>query len=127
MGDPLGLAGEARAVTEADADQGLLAESWAELPDAIAQTPTKQDADRVQQTGLDQYQAGDRRAEALTLYSLGSARQNQQLLMNSFYENLRGGKVSISEALRQAQLTLIRGRHAHPYYWSPFILIGGGI
>ena len=76
-----------------------------------------------------------------------------QLLMNAFYQQLRSGEVSKSEALRQAQLALIAGngkavaqenrgievvgvtdqlpaaqkqRLSHPYYWAPFILIGNG-
>jgi CHAT domain-containing protein len=28
-------------------------------------------------------------------------------------------------ALREAALSLLRdGRHAHPFYWAPFLLIG---
>jgi CHAT domain-containing protein/tetratricopeptide (TPR) repeat protein len=50
-------------------------------------------------------------------------------LMGQFYQNLKqvieqrqGTK---AEALRQAQLTLLRSdRYDHPYYWSPFILLG---
>jgi CHAT domain-containing protein len=42
-------------------------------------------------------------------------------LMGSFYKNLR--TMSKVEALRQAQLELIRG---HPYFWAPFILVGDG-
>jgi CHAT domain-containing protein len=33
--------------------------------------------------------------------------------------------VNKAEALRQAQLKMIReGRYAQPYYWAPFILVG---
>jgi CHAT domain-containing protein/tetratricopeptide (TPR) repeat protein len=50
-------------------------------------------------------------------------------LMGRFYQNLKqvieqrqGTK---AEALRQAQLTLLRSdRYDSPYYWSPFILLG---
>ncbi|MBI4471005.1 MAG: CHAT domain-containing protein [Acidobacteria bacterium] len=46
-------------------------------------------------------------------------------LMVSFYEYLNIGAVTKSEALRGAQLRLIKnGRYAHPYYWAPFILVG---
>jgi CHAT domain-containing protein len=32
---------------------------------------------------------------------------------------------SKAEALRQAQLKLMKdGKHSHPYYWAPFILVG---
>jgi CHAT domain-containing protein len=38
---------------------------------------------------------------------------------------LRG--VAVVEALRQAQLELRRDpRHAHPYYWAPFVVVGNG-
>ena len=76
-----------------------------------------------------------------------------QTLMSTFYSNLLETNSTKAEALRQAQLTLInqgegsetvpRGgfrligfaeetetqtwsRLSHPYYWSPFILIGNG-
>lgn len=76
-----------------------------------------------------------------------------QTLMSAFYTNLLQGNSTKAESLRQAQLTLInkgetsatspRGglrlisfadetepqtwsRLSHPYYWSPFILIGNG-
>lgn len=52
--------------------------------------------------------------------------EGTQLLMNRFYEHLQN-RMPIAEALRQAQLALIRGQHDHPYYWSPFILIGGNL
>jgi CHAT domain-containing protein len=50
-------------------------------------------------------------------------------LMGQFYQNLKqvieqrqGTK---AEALRQAQLTLLKSdRYDNPYYWSPFILLG---
>ena len=77
-----------------------------------------------------------------------------QALMTAFYTGLLADDMSKAEALRQAQLTLIgaeagvltssRGglapvvqsneseaqtwnRLSHPYYWSPFILIGNGL
>ncbi|XGW00798.1 MAG: tetratricopeptide repeat protein (plasmid) [Leptolyngbya sp. BL-A-14] len=78
------------------------------------------------------------------------------LLMQQFYKNLATGKMTKSEALRQAQLSLLQrkltdndalqraslrpvlppGQRAansasqgfsHPYYWAPFILIGNGL
>jgi CHAT domain-containing protein len=46
-------------------------------------------------------------------------------LMVQFYRHLRDGRVSKADALRQAQLELIRdGRFAHPYFWAPFVLVG---
>jgi len=47
-------------------------------------------------------------------------------LMKSFYANLKKGEPK-DEALRQAKLTLLKGKHAtwrHPYYWAPFVLVG---
>ncbi|MDZ8263436.1 tetratricopeptide repeat protein [Nostoc sp. ChiQUE01b] len=75
-------------------------------------------------------------------------------LMQLFYKNLATEKMTKSEALRQAQLSLINGNnsstnpegrgievnigtssrnekpqsgYSHPYYWAPFILIGNGL
>jgi CHAT domain-containing protein len=45
-----------------------------------------------------------------------------QLLMVNFYQNLKQGMTK-GEALRQAKLKLIAD-HRHPFYWSPFVLIG---
>ena len=46
-------------------------------------------------------------------------------LMGEFYKNLIKTKLSKTEALRKAQLTLIAGeKYSHPFYWAPFILIG---
>jgi len=45
-------------------------------------------------------------------------------LVVGFYEELKDPKVSKAEALRRAQLRLLEGRRfAHPFYWSPFLLI----
>ena len=49
-------------------------------------------------------------------------------LMASFYGNLKRG-LTKSEALRQAQLTLLHGPHRvwqHPYYWAAFVIEGEG-
>ncbi|HSK71962.1 MAG TPA: CHAT domain-containing protein, partial [Pyrinomonadaceae bacterium] len=55
-------------------------------------------------------------------------------LMLEFYEiHLKNPQLPKGEALRQAQLALLKGSsdkpnaekpYAHPYFWSPFILIG---
>jgi len=46
------------------------------------------------------------------------------LLMTSFYRNLAQSGVSKSEALRQAQLELLKNNLSHPYFWAAFILVG---
>ncbi|RPH55509.1 CHAT domain-containing protein, partial [bacterium] len=44
-------------------------------------------------------------------------------LMLDFYQGLN--QLGKAEALRQAKLTMIgAGRHSHPYYWAPFVLVG---
>ncbi len=46
-------------------------------------------------------------------------------LMGEFYKNLIKNKLSKTDALRKAQLTLISDeKYALPFYWAPFILIG---
>jgi CHAT domain-containing protein len=51
-------------------------------------------------------------------------------LMKNFYQNLEKGTMTNSEALRQAQLSMIKNaspqNYSHPYYWAPFVLIGNG-
>jgi CHAT domain-containing protein len=45
-------------------------------------------------------------------------------LMASFYRNMTQGQGK-AEALRQAQLELLHtNTMKHPYFWSPFILVG---
>jgi CHAT domain-containing protein len=68
--------------------------------------------------------------------TLWEVRETQALvdLIESFYRDLFAGK-SKAEALRQAQIKMIRGEYPsckqkeknscqHPYFWAPFILIG---
>ncbi len=46
-------------------------------------------------------------------------------LMQGFYRNLRQPQVSKAEALRRAQLELLASTpYRHPYFWSPFVLVG---
>lgn len=46
------------------------------------------------------------------------------LLMQEFYRGLNNG-LTKAEALRQAQLSLkANPKYSHPYFWSPFILVG---
>jgi len=45
-------------------------------------------------------------------------------LMKIFYTSLKAGKPK-GVALRGASLSLMKdGKHAHPFYWAPFVLIG---
>jgi CHAT domain-containing protein len=45
--------------------------------------------------------------------------------MVQFYKNLKKPGISKAEALRQAQLTFIQDADFdHPFYWSPFVLVG---
>ena len=45
--------------------------------------------------------------------------------MTQFYQALKTSGISKAEALRQAQLSLLRNpRYQHPFYWSAFVLVG---
>jgi CHAT domain-containing protein/uncharacterized protein HemY len=53
------------------------------------------------------------------------ADESTAALMMDFYKNLLENPTSnYSRDLRQAKLNLLKGDHAAPYYWAPFILIG---
>ncbi|HEY9606087.1 MAG TPA: CHAT domain-containing protein, partial [Allocoleopsis sp.] len=47
-------------------------------------------------------------------------------LMGRFYEEIASQKVTRAEALRQAQLSILKDPRfrRHPYFWAPFILLG---
>jgi CHAT domain-containing protein len=48
-----------------------------------------------------------------------------QSVMKTLYTGLVSGSLSKTEALRKAQIQLIRNPDtAHPFYWAPFVLIG---
>ncbi|GAB4525577.1 MAG: CHAT domain-containing protein [Pleurocapsa sp.] len=58
-----------------------------------------------------------------TLWSVSDRSTSQ--LMTEFYHYLQQPKINKANALRQAQLSLLQDkRYRHPYYWSPFILVG---
>ncbi len=58
-----------------------------------------------------------------TLWSVND--QGAALLIKEFYRQLATNKLSKAEALRQAQLALLKNRwFRHPFYWSPYILLG---
>ena len=51
--------------------------------------------------------------------------QSTSAFMAEFYKQLAKPNVSKAEALRQAQISLIRQRgFKHPFYWGPFVLVG---
>jgi CHAT domain-containing protein len=53
------------------------------------------------------------------------ADESTSIMMIDFYTNLHGGKDKAS-ALRSAKLSLLKDpKYSHPYYWAPFIQIGG--
>ena len=60
------------------------------------------------------------RAVMATLWSVSDSATKD--LMVEFYQNINKG-MSKNEALQQAKLSQIQ-RTPHPFYWSPFILIG---
>jgi CHAT domain-containing protein/tetratricopeptide (TPR) repeat protein len=62
-----------------------------------------------------------------TLASLWKVKDNSTaVLMGEFYRELKTGKVSKAEALRRAQVKLLKeySNYAAPSDWAPFILVG---
>ncbi len=65
--------------------------------------------------------AGARSALA-TLWSINDQASSE--LVSAFYRELKQSKLSRANALRQAQLTMLKDqRYDHPYYWAPFLLL----
>ncbi|MEA5621823.1 CHAT domain-containing protein [Nostoc sp. UHCC 0251] len=63
------------------------------------------------------------RSTLATLWSVED--QSTVELMNKFYSELNQPGVTKAEALRQAQLFLLRSpNYRRPYYWAPFVLVG---
>lgn len=51
--------------------------------------------------------------------------ESTALLMTEFYRELAETQLNKSEALRQAQISLLKSsKFQHPFYWAPFILVG---
>ena len=48
------------------------------------------------------------------------------MLMSQLYDNLTNPQLTKAEALRQAQLTVLQEPRfrQHPFYWSPYVLVG---
>ncbi|WP_199249031.1 CHAT domain-containing protein [[Phormidium] sp. ETS-05] len=61
-----------------------------------------------------------------TLASLWSVNDEATAeLMREFYRQLAGGNITKAQALRSAQVALLKQpRYSHPYFWSAFILLG---
>lgn len=63
------------------------------------------------------------RATLATLWSVRD--ESTAALMAQFYRQLALPNVTKSEALRQAQISLLRNsQYSHPFYWAPFVLVG---
>lgn len=63
------------------------------------------------------------RSTLATLWSVQD--QSTADLMTQFYSALNQSGVTKAEALRQAQLSLLRSpQYQHPFYWAPFVLVG---
>jgi CHAT domain-containing protein len=61
-----------------------------------------------------------------TIATLWSVQDNSTAeLITRFYAALKQPGITRAEALRQAQLSLLRSPdYQHPYYWAPFVLVG---
>ncbi|ACB49978.1 unknown [Crocosphaera subtropica ATCC 51142] len=63
------------------------------------------------------------RSTLATLWSVND--QATAVIMAQVYEQLSTNKLSKAEALRQAQLAMLKNRwYKHPFYWSAYTLVG---
>ena len=63
------------------------------------------------------------RSTLATLWSVWD--ESTAEFMAEFYRELTQTQVSKAEALRQAQLLLLKNpQYEHPYFWAPFVLVG---
>ena len=65
------------------------------------------------------------RSTLATLWSVKD--QSTTILMDAFYRDITQSESTVNkaESLRQAQLALIKSQDFnHPFYWSPFVLVG---
>jgi CHAT domain-containing protein len=63
------------------------------------------------------------RSTAATLWQVND--ESTAIFMAEFYKQLVLSKVSKAEALRNAQLMLLKNpQYRNPYFWAPFILVG---
>ena len=73
-----------------------------------------------------QMQAAGARVAIASLWKVDD--QGTQLLMEVFYQELSKGNIPIVEALRRAQVSLIKSpSYNHPYFWAAFFAIGNGL
>jgi|JFJP01.1.fsa_nt_gi CHAT domain-containing protein/Tfp pilus assembly protein PilF len=73
-----------------------------------------------------QVQRAGAKSSIASLWRVGD--EGTQNLMQAFYGYVKQTNNSRAIALRLAQIDMIRGQSfAHPYFWSPFILIGNGL
>ncbi|MBW4494249.1 MAG: CHAT domain-containing protein [Oscillatoria princeps RMCB-10] len=63
------------------------------------------------------------RSTMATLWSVKD--ESTAEMMAEFYKQLNAPGVTKAEALRQAQLALLKqSKYEHPFYWAPFVLVG---
>ena len=63
------------------------------------------------------------RSTLATLWAVND--ESTAALITAFYQELSRGDLSKAEALRLAQIKILKDpKFSHPYYWSPFVLIG---
>jgi CHAT domain-containing protein len=73
-----------------------------------------------------QMQAAGARVAIASLWKVDDT--GTQALMTAFYGELQKGDVTVTEALRRAQVSLIKSpQYNHPNYWSAFFAIGNGL
>ncbi|MBD2319632.1 CHAT domain-containing protein [Phormidium tenue] len=73
-----------------------------------------------------QMQSAGARVAIASLWKVDDA--GTQALMTAFYGELQKGDVTVTEALRRAQVALIKSpNYNHPNYWSAFFAIGNGL
>ncbi|MGI8503460.1 MAG: CHAT domain-containing protein [Hassallia sp.] len=51
--------------------------------------------------------------------------EGTSILMGEFYTQLKQGNITKAQAIRNAQVSLLKNPlYEHPYYWAPFVLVG---